>query len=87
MADSALERYLKDKRLQDTQPGRNKDIEEIKESFQDTLTGLTEPKPPVKFFRSFLPRKTEDGKLRDTSAFRFGLFLDLVNLDLVYFCL
>ena len=33
MADSALERYLKDKRLQDTQPGKNKDIEEIKQSF------------------------------------------------------
>jgi len=76
MADSALERYLKDKQLQDTQPGKNKDIEEIKQSFQDTLTGLTEPKPPVKFFRSLLPRKTEDGKLRDTSAFRFGLFLN-----------
>ena len=76
MADSALERYLKDKRLQDTQPGRNKDIEEIKQSFQDTLTGLTEPKPPVKFFRSFLPRKTEEGKLEDTSLLRFGLFLN-----------
>ena len=76
MADSALERYLKDKQLQDTQPGKNKNIEEIKQSFQDTLTGLTEPKPPVKFFRSFLPRKTEDGSIRDTSALRFGLFLN-----------
>ena len=76
MADSALERYLKDKQLQDTQPGKNKDIEEIKQSFQDTLTGLTEPKPPVKFFRSFLPRKTEEGKLEDTSLLRFGLFLN-----------
>jgi hypothetical protein len=76
MADSALERYLKDKQLQDTQSGKNKDIEEIKESFQDTLTGLTEPKPPVKFFRSFLPRKTEDGQITDTSMLRFGLFLN-----------
>ena len=76
MADSALERYLKDKQLQDTQPGKNKNIEEIKQSFQDTLIGLTEPKPPVKFFRSFLPRKTEDGSIRDTSALRFGLFLN-----------
>jgi len=76
MADSALERYLKDKQLQDTRPGKNKDIEEIKESFQNTLTGLTEPKPPVKFFRSFLPRKTEEGKLEDTSLLRFGLFLN-----------
>ena len=76
MADSALERYLKDKQLQDTQPGKNKNIEEIKQSFQDTLTGLTEPKPPVKFFRSFLPRKTEEGKLEDTSLLRFGLFLN-----------
>jgi hypothetical protein len=76
MADSALERYLKDKQLQDTQPGKNKNIEEIKQSFQDTLTGLTKPKPPVKFFRSFLPRKTEDGSIRDTSALRFGLFLN-----------
>ena len=76
MADSALERYLKDKQLQDTRPGKNKDIEEIKQSFQNTLTGLTEPKPPVKFFRSFLPRKTEEGKLEDTSLLRFGLFLN-----------
>ena len=76
MADSALERYLKDKRLQDTQPGKNKDIEEIKQSFQDTLTGLTEPKPPVKFFRSFLPKKTKEGKIEDTSMLRFGLFLN-----------
>ena len=76
MADSALERYLKDKQLQDTQPGKNKDIEEIKQSFEDTLTGLTEPKPPVKFFRSFLPRKTKEGKIEDTSLLRFGLFLN-----------
>ena len=76
MADSALERYLKDKQLQDTQPGKNKDIEEIKESFQDTLTGLTEPKPPVKFFRSLFPKKTKEGKIEDTSMLRFGLFLN-----------
>ena len=76
MADSALERYLKDKQLQDTQPGKNKDIEEIKQSFQDTLTGLTEPKAPVKFFRSIFPKKTKEGKIEDTSALRFGLFLN-----------
>jgi len=76
MADSALERYLKDKQLQNTQPGNNKDIEEIKESFQETLTGLTEPKAPVKFFRSIFPKKTKEGKIEDTSALRFSLFLN-----------
>ena len=69
MADSALERYLKDKQLQDTQPGKNKNIEEIKESFQDTLTGLTEPKPPVKFFRSLFPKKTNRFFIIDTRCF------------------
>ena len=76
MADSALERYLKDQQIQNPEPGKNKNIEEIKESFLDTLTSLTEPKKPVKFFRSFLPRKTKEGKIKDTSLLRFGLFIN-----------
>ncbi len=76
MADNALERYLKDKQLEEqTPPGKNRDIEAIKESFQTALENLTEPTKPVKFFRSFLPKKTREGKLEDTSALRFGLFL------------
>ena len=54
----------------------NKSIEELKESFQDILENLTEPTKPVKFFRSFLPKKTREGKIEDTSALRFGLFLN-----------
>ena len=77
MADNALERYLKDKQLEEqTPPGKNKDIEAIKESFQNALEDLTEPTKPVKFFRSFLPKKTREGKLEDTSALRFGLYLN-----------
>ena len=77
MADSALERYLKDKQLEEqTPPGKNRSIEELKESFQDILENLTEPTKPVKFFRSFLPKKTREGKIEDTSALRFGLFLN-----------
>ena len=77
MADSALERYLKDKQLEEqTPPGKNRSIEELKESFQDVLENLTEPTKPVKFFRSFLPKKTREGKIEDTSALRFGLFLN-----------
>ena len=73
MADNALERYLKDKQLEEqTPPGKNRDIEAIKESFQTALENLTEPTKPVKFFRSFLPKKTREGKLEDTSALRFG---------------
>ena len=35
MADNALERYLKDKQIEErTPPGKNRDIEAIKESFQ-----------------------------------------------------
>jgi hypothetical protein len=38
MADSALERYLKDKQLEEqTPPGKNRSIEELKESFQDVF--------------------------------------------------
>ena len=77
MADNALERYLKDKQLEEqTPPGKNKNIEAIKESFQSALEGLTEPTKPVKFFRSFAPKKTREGKIEDTSALRFGLFLN-----------
>ena len=77
MADSALERYLKDKQLEEqTPPGKNRSIEELKESFQDILENLTEPTKPIKFFRSFLPKKTREGKIEDTSALRFGLFLN-----------
>ena len=77
MADSALERYLKDKQLEEqTPPGKNKNKEELKESFQNILENLTEPTKPVKFFRSFLPKKTREGKIEDTSALRFGLFLN-----------
>ena len=76
MADNALERYLKDKELEEqTPPGKNKNIEELKKSFQNILEDLTEPTKPVKFFRSFAPKKTREGKLEDTSALRFGLFL------------
>ena len=60
MADSALERYLKDKQLEEqTPPGKNRDIEAIKESFQTALENLTEPTKPVKFFRSFAPKKNK----------------------------
>jgi hypothetical protein len=77
MADSALQRYLKDKQLQEQTPkGKNRDIEELKESFQTTLENLTEPTAPVKYLRSLKPRKKEDGTLRDTSALRFSLFLN-----------
>ena len=77
MADSALERYLKDKQLEEqTPPGKNRDIEELKESFQTTLENLTEPTAPVKYLRPLKPRKKEDGTLRDTSALRFSLFLN-----------
>ena len=63
MADSALERYLKDKQLEEqTPPGKNRSIEELKESFQNILENLTEPTKPVKFFRSFAPKKTREGK-------------------------
>jgi hypothetical protein len=69
MADSALERYLKDKQLEEqTPPGKNRSIEELKESFQTTLENLTEPTAPVKYLRPLKPRKKEDGTLRDTSA-------------------
>ena len=77
MADSALQRYLKDKQLQEQTPkGKNRDIEELKESFQTTLENLTEPTAPVKYLRPLKPRKKEDGTLRDTSALRFSLFLN-----------
>jgi len=81
MSDKPFERYLKDK--EETKPlsydqdtiGVNS-IEEIKESFQTALENLSEPRKPTKFFRSFVPRKTDEGKLTDTSALRFGLYLN-----------
>ena len=77
MADTAFERYLKDKKETERfVPGEPNNIKEIKESFKIALENLSEPKKPVKYLRSLFPRKTKEGKLTDTSAFRFGLFLN-----------
>ena len=77
MADTAFERYLKDKKETERfVPGEPNSIKEIKESFKKALENLSEPKKPVKYLRPFFPRKTKEGKLTDTSAFRFGLFLN-----------
>ena len=78
MAVKPFERYLKDKEDEQAigEPGGVNSIEEIKESFQTALENLSEPTKPTKFFRSFAPRKTAEGKLTDTSALRFGLYLN-----------
>ena len=34
------------------------------------------PQPPVKYLKSLFPGKTEDGRIKDTSVLRFGLFLN-----------
>ena len=77
MAERPFERYLKDKEeTEEIVPGERNSIDEIKESFQKGLTELSEPTKPVKFFKSFSLEKTEEGKIRDTSVLRFGIFLD-----------
>ena len=78
MAVKPFERYLKDKEDEQAigEPSGVNSIEEIKESFQTALENLSEPTKPTKFFRSFVPRKTAEGKLTDTSVLRFGLFLN-----------
>ena len=78
MAVKPFERYLKDKQEGEAigEPSGVNSIEEIKESFQRALENLSEPTKPTKFFRSFVPRKTDEGKLTDTSALRFGLYLN-----------
>ena len=81
MAVKPFERYLLDKQENklkgyDENPSKINSIEEIKESFQRALENLSEPSKPTKFFRSFVPRKTESGRLEDTSAMRFALYLN-----------
>ena len=78
MAVKPFERYLKDKQEGQAigEPSGVNSIEEMKESFQRALENLSEPTKPTKFFRSFVPRKTDEGKLTDTSALRFGLYLN-----------
>jgi len=78
MAVKPFERYLKDKQEGEAigEPGGVNSIEEMKESFQRALENLSEPTKPTKFFRSFVPRKTAEGKLTDTSVLRFGLYLN-----------
>jgi len=76
MADTAFERYLKDKKIQEAKPGKSNSIDEIKESFKKGLEKLSEPKKPVKYLRPLIPRKKEDGTYTDTSALRFALFLN-----------
>ena len=86
MAVKPFERYLKDKEDEQAigEPSGVNSIEEIKESFQTALENLSEPTKPTKFFRSFVPRKTAEGKLTDTSVLRFGLFLN-IGLQLCLF--
>ena len=78
MAVKPFERYLKDKQEGEAigEPSGVNSIEEMKESFQRALENLSEPTKPTKFFRSFVPRKTDEGKLTDTSVLRFGLYLN-----------
>ncbi len=78
MAVKPFERYLKDKQEGEAigEPGGVNTIDEMKESFQRALENLSEPSKPTKFFRSFVPRKTDEGKLTDTSVLRFGLYLN-----------
>ena len=78
MAVKPFERYLKDKQEGEAigEQGADNSVEEMKESFQRALENLSEPTKPTKFFRSFIPRKTDEGKITDTSTLRFGLFLN-----------
>jgi len=77
MADTALERYIKDQELQEQKtPGEINTVDQMKEAVANAVETLGEPKPPVKYLKSLFPDKTEDGKIKDTSALRFGLFLN-----------
>jgi len=77
MADTALERYIKDKELQEEKTqGKINTIDEMKEAIANAVETVGAPKPPVKYLKSLFPDKTEDGRIKDTSALRFGLFLN-----------
>ena len=77
MADTALERYIKDQELQEEKtPGKINTIDEMKEAIANAVETVGAPQPPVKYLKSLFPDKTEDGKIKDTSALRFGLFLN-----------
>ncbi len=77
MADTAFERYLKDEDLEDKKtPGKINTIDEAREAIANAVDTVGAPKPPVKYLKPLFPDKTEDGRIKDTSALRFGLFLN-----------
>ena len=77
MADTAFERYLKDEDLEDKKtPGKINTIDEAREAIANAVDTVGAPKPPVKYLKPLFPDKTKDGRIKDTSALRFGLFLN-----------
>ena len=77
MAETAIERYIKDQDLQEEKtPGKINTVDEMKEAIANAVETVGAPKPPVKYLKPLFPDKTKDGRIKDTSALRFGLFLN-----------
>jgi hypothetical protein len=66
MADTALERYKKDKALEEdskTPQGEIRNLDEFQTSFLKSLERMTEPKKPVKYLKPLNPFQKEDRSL------------------------
>jgi len=66
MADTALERYKKDKALEEdskTPQGEIRNLNEFQTSFLKSLERMTEPKKPVKYLKPLNPFQKEDRSL------------------------
>ena len=67
MAETALERFKKDKQDQEeikkTEPGKTRELDQVQESFLKALEDVTEPTPPVRYLTPFNLFQKEDKSL------------------------